>query len=254
MGLACVSTPSSRGAEPLVAGRKIEGSEHGRRVQAIEAVAKRRGRREPLGNLADSPLDGRFRDVARAARLDGDARSAAAAIGVDQAVMINRRDHVAGRIDPPQRFAVFRIDALQGVRRGDEQLRLAADLDLHGSRVIEGNRGTLFLPPHRAGDCVVGRKRRGVVVPIDQQQHRVAIENRAAREGHVDRVVIGDVVPPDQLAAQIEGRDRRRAKGHVNPLAIGRRCRRRNRRAGRSKATGREARSCPIAVRRSSSL
>src|SRR5439155_3561314 len=80
----------------------------------------------------DFPADVRFRDIALAARIDGDARSAPAAVHVENILAQNGRDRVAdsaaGHVAPPQALAVGWIDPLRTTRRRDQELFGSADL------------------------------------------------------------------------------------------------------------------------------
>src|SRR5262245_16681590 len=88
-------------------------------------------------------------NVTTPGRVNGDARTAAAAIDVDQSTTEDGRGRVA---DPlvvaarPNGLAVVRVQSLQRCRAGYQQLRLPVDLRQHRCTVRPVGVGTLLLP------------------------------------------------------------------------------------------------------------
>src|SRR5262249_4471166 len=126
----------------------------------------------------------------------------------------------------PQHLAVGRVETLQRVGGGDEELHLALDLRQDGRAVREVHFGPFLLPLHLPGRAIEGQEPRLFLHLVALQQNRVLVEHRTATDGDVERIR-RDFLAPGELAVVVERGQHGRTEQHVHAFAVGGRRRRR---------------------------
>src|SRR5262249_26085739 len=122
---------------------------------------------------------------------------------------------------PPDYLAVGRVQALQGARRTNEELRFALHLDKHRRAVAEGHVGPFLLPFDVAGLLVEGDQTRMLRLgTVGLYQNRILKEDRTGADGDVPGVGL-DGLAPDLLAVEVESDQLGGAEQDVDAFAVG---------------------------------
>ena len=169
----------------------------------------------------------RFGDIARPGRVDGDAGAAAAAVDVDDAARVDRRDGVARRLARPQHLAVGRVETLQGAGRGDEQFASCRLISASvGVLWVKLNSGRFF--SHLRSPVLRSKASSRECLSFWSHCSNTTspIEHRAATDGHVEGVR-RNFLAPDRLAVVVERGQDGGAEQDVDAVGVGGRRRRR---------------------------
>ena len=195
--------------------------------QAVEKAVHRDRRPEALGHAVHLPFEVRFGDVALAGRVHGDAGAAAAAVDVDHAAGVDRRHGVArtpGTTTAPCRRPDRRLAGRSDAATSSCVLPLISASV--GVLWVKPDFGPLLLPFEIAGLAIERQQPRVLVVLVALQQHHVAVQHRAAADGHVEGVG-RDFLAPDEFAVVVERGQDGRAEQDVDAVGVGGRRRRR---------------------------